>query len=143
MRYLGGKARLRDQIAPIINSIDASIYLEPFCGACWVGEKVTIKHRILSDANKYLIAMWQALQKGWEPPKECCELEYQMIRDDTSDEALHGFIAFACSFGGKWWGGYARHYKGEVSPKYCEYGHNSIIKRKDNFKSTLVRFNVY
>ena len=65
MRYLGGKARLRDQIVPIINGIDANIYLEPFCGACWVGELVNKRTRIFSDANKYLIAMWQAIQNGW------------------------------------------------------------------------------
>jgi hypothetical protein len=35
MQYFGGKARLRDRIVPIINTIEGDFYVEPFCGACW------------------------------------------------------------------------------------------------------------
>jgi DNA adenine methylase len=139
MQYLGGKAKLRDQIVPIINSIDASIYVEPFCGACWVGEKVDKKYRILSDANYYLIEMWKALQKGWIPPKTCSEEEYARVRQDTSNPALHAFIGIAQSYGGKWWGGYARGKNGD----YTKCGYNACMKRTPNLLTTTFQHKNY
>jgi DNA adenine methylase len=114
MHYLGGKFRLRDKIIPIINSIEGDMYVEPFCGACWIGAGVNKKVRVLSDVNKYLIAMWQEVQKGWSPPWKVTEEEYDRIRDDYRGgegkypDYLVGFVGFAGSYGGKFWGGYAR-----------------------------------
>jgi site-specific DNA-adenine methylase len=130
MQYLGGKARLRDQIVPIINSIDANIYIEPFCGACWVGEKVDKKYRILSDANYYLIEMWKALKKGWIPPKTCSEEEYARIRQDDSDPSLHAWICIAQSYGGRWGGGYARRH--DCARDYTLSCFNQTMKRLPN-----------
>lgn len=139
MRYLGGKARLRDQIVPIINSIDANIYVEPFCGACWVGEKVDKPYRILSDANWYLIEMWKALQRGWIPPNTCSEEEYKRVRQDVSNPALHAFIGIAQSYDGKWWGGYAR----GTSRDYTKNCYNQTMKRLPNLLSVNFQCKVY
>lgn len=64
----------------------------------------------LSDASEDLILLWQALQNGWEPPETVSEEEYQRVRYEEPS-ALRAFIGYGCSFGGKWFGGYAR-YKG-------------------------------
>jgi DNA adenine methylase len=135
MHYLGGKFRIRDKIAGIINELEGDMYVEPFCGACWVGERVTKPVKVFIDVNKYLIAMWQEVQKGWSPPWKVSEEEYKDIKDDYSNEGgkypdyLIGFVGFACSFGGKFFGGYARRSKGmSKTEDYSKYGSSSVIE---------------
>lgn len=112
MRYLGGKFRIGKQIARFLNSIrePGQGYWEPFVGSAWVLMRIQGGPNYASDANKYLIAMWQALQQGWIPPSRVTEEEYIAIRDNPNDykAELVSFVAFGCSWGGKWFGGYAR-----------------------------------
>jgi len=146
LQYLGGKAYLRDEICAVINSIDAQIYVEPFCGACWVGEKVNKPHRILSDANYYLIEMWKALQKGWIPPNVApSEEEYKRIRDDPTVSAeLKGFIGIAQSWGGIFWGGYARGRMSDGRKRdYTRYAYNSTMRRIPNLLSVHFQHKLY
>lgn len=39
-----------------------------------------------------------------------------------------GFVANACSFGGKWWGGYSRNK--ERTRNYCSEARNTLLKQK-------------
>lgn len=111
MKYMGGKYRLAKHLLPIIlaGRQPDQWYVEPFCGGCNVIDKVT-GLRWANDAHPELIALWQALQAGWEPPESISELEYRQIKaePDHYDLALVGFAGFAASYSGKWWGGYAR-----------------------------------
>ena len=109
MRYLGGKYRLRKQIASYLTSIrlEGQAYWEPFVGSASVLSEMTGK-RYASDASKELIAMWQAVQRGWVPPDSVTEEEYALARSGHYPDRLTGFIAYGCSWGGKWFGGYAR-----------------------------------
>ena len=60
--------------------------------------------------------MWKALQSGWEPPDIVTEAEYQYIKDHKDeDPALAGFVGFGCTFGAKWFAGYARDKRGHVT----------------------------
>ena len=70
--------------------------------------------RYASDASTYLIALWKSLQLGWEPPDEVTEAEYEDIRNnkDKYHPALVAFVGFGVSWGGKWFGGYARNQAG-------------------------------
>lgn len=112
MRYLGGKSRTANQIAGYIHTIlePNQTYYEPFCGACWVTSRVRANRMYASDANSQLIAMWQALQNGWIPPTHISEDEYNAAKNGKYADQPHleAFIGFGCSFGGKWFGGYAR-----------------------------------
>lgn len=66
-------------------------------------------YRVASDSNHALITMYRALQDGWLPPDDVSEdlyAEYK-AKQDPSDP-LTAFIGIGCSFGGKWFGGYAR-----------------------------------
>jgi DNA adenine methylase len=110
VRYLGGKSRLGKQIAYAINSIrePGQAYWEPFCGSCWVMMHVRGGIRYASDGHYELIKMWQALQDGWIPPSTVTEQEYQAAKSGEGEPHLRGFIGFWCSFGGKWFAGYAR-----------------------------------
>lgn len=62
----------------------------------------------MSDCNKYLVAMWDALIKGWEAPEYVTKEEYIKVRDNKDDDlALTGWIGFNCSYSGKFFGGFA------------------------------------
>lgn len=110
---MGGKSRIAEPIAEILNKAlereGNGVFVSLFRGACSVETKIKAETRILNDKHQYLIAMWQALQNGWQPPDQVTEEDYKYIRAHLDeDRALAGFAGFGCSFGGKWGGGYAR-----------------------------------
>ena len=113
MRYLGGKARIAGEVAGYLNAIrNCRPYWEPFVGAGWILARIQGMPNFASDANGALIAMWQALQNGWQPPEHVSEDEYQAARELHDTDPSKAFIGFGCSFGGKWFGGYARDNRG-------------------------------
>ena len=60
------------------------------------------------DINEDLILMWQALKAGWEPPHKISEEQYKKLKA-AEPSALRAFAGFGgASWGGKWYGGYAR-----------------------------------
>lgn len=86
------------------------VFVSLFCGSCAVESKVQGFSRIIcNDKHRYLIAMLQGVQGGYELPDTVSEAEYRYIREHKDDDpVLTGFVGFGCSFGGKWFGGYAR-----------------------------------
>lgn len=109
MQYLGGKSKTRKQISAFLESVRGDRdYLEPFVGGAWILQEMA-GNRIASDANEALITMYKVLQNGWLPPEEVSEALYAeyKAKQDPSDP-LTAFIGIGCSFGGKWFGGYAR-----------------------------------
>lgn len=70
-------------------------------------------HKYGCDVHEYLIAMWQAVSKGWMPPEVVTEEQYHYIKNNLDENpALSGYVGFALSYGAKWWGGYRRDVKG-------------------------------
>ena len=137
MQYLGGKSRIGKKIAvelinPLVMAADRPYY-EPFVGACNVARYVKASWRLLTDANADLIALWREVQRGWVPPMAVSEAEYAAARNDPATAAhLRAFIGFGCSFGGKWFGGYARNSRGD---DYCGQARNSIAKLAPDIQS--------
>lgn len=119
MNYLGGKSRQAAHLAPIITTYAkaATKYYEPFLGGGFILERVAndVPRPEASDVHPDLILMWQALLDGWEPPTEVSREEYQELRT-AEPSPLRGFVGFGCSFGGKWFGGYASNTRGD---DYC------------------------
>lgn len=111
MRYMGGKGRIAKQLAAVIleSTDDRSRYIEPFLGgggmAAQMGQHFDTAH--YSDAHPDLVLMWQAAGDGWTPPADVTEQEYQELRH-AAPSAVRGFVGMGGSFGGKWFGGYAR-----------------------------------
>ena len=61
--------------------------------------------------------MWKALQQGWEPPDLVTFEDYEYVRAHQDENpALTAFVGFGCTFGAKWFGGYARDVRGGVRP---------------------------
>jgi DNA adenine methylase len=82
---------------------------------------------ILNDKHPYLIAMLKGVQAGYELPETITEDQYQAIRSNKdADPILTGFVGFGCSFGGKWFGGYARDHKS--STNYAARSKRSLLK---------------
>jgi site-specific DNA-adenine methylase len=58
------------------------------------------------DANKDVIAMWKATQKGWKPPVTCTKKKYEDLKNNKRTSAERGFIGVACSYSGIFFVGY-------------------------------------
>lgn len=109
--YLGGKTRIASQVAAIVraNRGGRQVYVEPFLGGGSIAVELAPRFPevYLSDASEDLILMWQAVQDGWVPPGFISEKEYQTLRR-SEPSPLRAVAGFGCSFGGKWFAGYAR-----------------------------------
>ena len=123
MRYQGGKSRIASTIAEVIREREResnTTLVSLFCGSCAVEVKLvsTFDTVICNDNHKYLIALYQALQNGYDPPAYITEDEYKRVRSNLDKETPEyvGFVGFGSSFGGKWFGGYGKSQKpnGEI-----------------------------
>ena len=70
MHYFGGKFKISKDLANVLNPITkGKPFVDLFCGACNVVEKITTaSSRTANDNNPYLIALLKAIQDGYEPP---------------------------------------------------------------------------
>ena len=129
MRYVGGKSKIASQIAQLLKSSGGGTFISLFCGSCAVECKVQGFDKIIcNDKHPYLIALYRGLQNGFEPPDIVSEEQYRYVREHKDENPpLTGFVGFACSFGGKWWGGYARARKSVRG--YAHEGKASLLRQ--------------
>lgn len=115
MRYIGSKTKLAKHLLPIMlkDREPDQYWVEPFVGGANMICRVD-GLRIGNDIHKYTIALFKALQNGWIPPTDISLEQYHEIKKnmDSFSPELCGFVGFMCSFGGKWWGGYAHNTAG-------------------------------
>ena len=111
MRYLGGKTRIAKQLAAEIDKVrrPGQWVWDAFCGGLSMTKALSVHGPVYStDACVPLIALYRAVQAGWDPPSEVDEAAYRAARDLPDTDPMKAFCGFGCSFGGKWFGGYAR-----------------------------------
>lgn len=129
MRYQGGKSRIAAPIAENLTRITGGgdCFVSLFCGSCAVESKVKGFSRIiLNDRHQYLIALLRAVQRGYTLPENVSPELYSYLREHKDEApALTGFVGFGCSFGGKWFGGYARNAGGT---NYAAQSKRSLLK---------------
>lgn len=107
MRYLGGKSRIAKEIAAVI--APKGPWWEPFCGGLSVSVQLAkYGPGLVSDACLPLISLYQAVRNGWEPPVAVSESDYCAARSFPDSDPRKAFVGFGCSFGGKWFAGYAK-----------------------------------
>lgn len=143
MQYMGSKNRIAKHLLPVIleHKTPEMTWVEPFVGGANMIDKVNGK-RIGNDSHKHLIALHKALQDGWIPPTEVSKEMYYDVKanqQNYSDELI-GFVGFLCSFGGKWWGGYAANKKGD---NYADRGSRVLTKQAKNFNGVDFRCGNY
>jgi len=134
MQYHGGKFIACKRIAAAINSFNPNLYIEPFVGSAWVTQHVNAKTKLAYDANKYLIAMWKALQNGWIPPDNITREDHKKAKNAKNGEVedhLRAFIGFGCSWGGDWFCGFIEKHKGKEISSALR-AKNSLMKKLVN-----------
>lgn len=145
MKYVGSKARLSKQLAPIIQSyIDdmgdrCNGYWEPFVGGANMIDKINHTHKYGSDSHKYLIALLQHIQQTVDDvPNTITEDEYKDVRTNPDVYAnwYVGLVGFCASYNGKWWGGYANGVKTKIGTvrNYTDEAIRNIIKQAPALK---------
>lgn len=116
MQYLGGKSTIAKKLAAHLEPLvlRGGRLLDKFAGGFSVSAAISLRPLIASDLNQAVITTMQCAQLGWRAPLVLTESEYAALklRDDPRDP-LTAFAAVGCSFGGKWWGGYARNDRGD------------------------------
>lgn len=114
---MGSKNRIAKEILPIIlkDRRADQYFVDLFTGGANLVDKVE-GLRIANDINPYNIALFKKLQQGWLPPRIVTEDDYAAIKKtpEIYDPALVAYVAYAFSFGAKWFGGYARNEKGKI-----------------------------
>lgn len=129
MRYMGGKFRQSKAICQTLKPYikPDTVYVEPFCGGLWsavrVAKELEPGSMILNDVNKPLMLLWEkCLNEGcdWLPiESEEIEREYPKYKAIANEnDPLTAWYGIALSFGGKWFGGVARHSKGRKEESY-------------------------
>lgn len=137
MRYLGGKFRVGPKIAEFLNNkltyTCYSNYIEQFCGGLWVTYLIDRVGgiKIASDSNKAVITLYKAMQEGWIPPNTVTKEEYVHYRNIKDlDDPMTAFVGIGCSFGGKWFGGYAGIDKRSTKERsYATNAQGSLLKK--------------
>lgn len=126
MRYLGSKRLLAKHILPIMLPYrqPGKYWVEPFVGGANMIDKVD-GPRIGADINEYIIALLIAIRDGWVPPNDIKEDEYYFIRKYREFYSAH-FVGFGCSFGGNFFGTYARSNKDE---NFATQSSNSLLRQ--------------
>jgi DNA adenine methylase len=118
VQYFGGKSRIAKPLSRFLieRLRPGQAFVDLFCGGCnIIAEMPGNRIRIANDINPYLIAMWKALQDGWNPPEQLTRNEYYDIKNNLDrDMALSAFVGFGCSFAGKWWGGVCQKWQKEL-----------------------------
>ncbi len=109
MKYMGSKSRIAKHILPIIlkNRKPEQFYVEPFFGGGNSMQHVT-GNRLAGEANFFISAMWNKLIGGWTP-EVINNKQYNNIKntDACVGDYMVGWVATACSYSGKWFGGFA------------------------------------
>ena len=93
-----------------------------------------------SDANPWLMCMWQAVMDGWTPPDAVTEEQYADLKARKPLEPITAFVGFGCSFGGKWFGGYARDGRGH---NYAGIAARSVAKKAAGFGAATLTCGPY
>jgi DNA adenine methylase len=103
---------------------------EPFCGGLGMTEAIASElpliRLIASDVAPGLIELYQAIQRGWEPPEQLSRAEWTALREHRgtprAKEPLVAFAGFGCSFNGVYFAAYGE-------PKFAGQARRAL-KRK-------------
>jgi len=135
--YQCGKARLGRRIFNIIKLIEKDLaqehlpYFEPFVGAGGVmfhfASEQNNRELYACDANKDLILMWRALQKGWKPPLTTTKEEWLELKV-AKPSPKRAFIGIFASYNTTFFNGYRLNYKQGSKRDFLREGYNGLLK---------------
>ena len=139
MKYLGSKARIKNEILPIIlkQRTENQYFVDLMGGGMNLIDSVE-GNRIANDLNFYLIEMWKALLNGWKPERFYSREFYQEVKNNKEKfpPYLVGWIGFNCSYSGKFFNGFAGVVETKIGTKrnYQEEAIRNIEKQIKHLK---------
>ena len=140
MQYMGGKSRLAKSIRDVIlgDTDRRERYVEPFIGGGYTFSKLAPHFRsaVGRDAHEDLMLMWKGLQGGWTPPATLTKQEYLHLKT-AAPSPIRGFAGFGCSFGGKWFGGFA---KGSPGRDYALGSYRTLMRKWEELRDLDLTF---
>lgn len=132
---MGSKNRIAKEILPIIlkDRKPGQWYVETMVGGANLIDKVK-EPRMGADINPYLIEALKLIRDKPETlPDEISESEYASLKKELALNGITGLVGFTCSFGSKFFAGYAR----GSSPNYMLNAKNNAIKQSPLLKNVL------
>jgi DNA adenine methylase len=134
MKYLGSKNKISKYLLPILlQNRNNKTWIEPFVGGANLIDKID-GNRIGNDNNHYLISLFIALQNGYIPPDTISKDLYIDIKNNKENypKELVGFVGFCCSFGAKFFNGYATD---KTNRNYALEGKTNLLKQIKNLQN--------
>ena len=131
MRYLGGKKRFAAQLIQAMQPTPEDTFVEPFCGGCAVIQRVPCHRRIANDIHPNLISLLEAVSQGWQPPSTLSLEEWRALRERARNGEVApeiGFAGFGCSYGSRWFEGYARSQRGNPESTIPRSAAQSLVR---------------
>ena len=108
------------------------------CGGANVIDKINCGKKFGCDLNEYLIELLNTVKDKCNIlPKEISEDEYKSVMNNIEnyDKWYVGFVGFLCSFGGKFFGGYARGKNNNGDYRnYADESYRNLMKQSKNLK---------
>ena len=125
MQYQGGKFQIAKPLCAFLERMrdPGQLFVEPFLGGCNIFPRMRLP-KLGSDVLPDLALLYRAVRDGWDPPEEVSEELWRELKH-AEPSALRAFAGFACSFGGKWFGGYASVRKS--GQHYARNGRNRLL----------------
>jgi len=125
LNYIGGKARILDQMLPYMpQNID--IFVDLFCGGCNVGMNVPAGHTIYNDTSKPLINLIKALKR---------------MRNDTIIKRINDLIdefGFSRTRDHNF-----KYYGGDANKGVSAYNREKFLRLRDRFNNYPKKDNQY
>ena len=143
MRYLGSKARIIKQIAPIITEHlnGENEFVDAFMGGANVITNIDYNKKVGIEYSVYPWAIWNEISMfgiDWIP-QAFDEEDYYDVKKSYKDkdgrykQSLIGYVGNCLSYGSKWWGGFAK-FNPKKNEDHVKEAYNGIKKQYENFK---------
>lgn len=157
MKYMGSKARLSKNLAPIIQSYidknNVEFYIEPFVGGANMIDKIKCENRIGYDKSKELIALLNHAKESTDYPEDIPKNIYDSVRtsfnknDNTYSDTYRGIVGYLASCKGRFFdGGYSgtRIGKDGKVRNYYDEAKRNLLKQSPDLKDiTFIHVNTY
>lgn len=149
MQYMGSKRRVAKYILPIIlkDRQPDQWYVEPFVGG---GNSISLVEgkRIGADCNEHVIKALKLIRDfPLSLPRNSQELPEELYKSLKDNEGFewHGYVGFACSYGGKYYGGYPRSFKADkITPRdHIAESYVNAQKQSPNLQGVLLLHKAY
>ena len=139
IKYMGSKNRIAKEILPIIlrDRKEGQYFYDLFCGGGSICDKVD-SNVIANDYNEYVVKALKLIRDDIDGiPKdnfEFTETDYKEVKIFNNEQiCFQGYVGFALSYGGKWWGGWCRDKGGKRD--YVAEAYRNAVKQSLNLQN--------